>query len=140
MASVHSPLRVVCEGSCAFLDLASGRAELLGAGMRGCLVAMVVVGLGASALPAEAQFYSYSRSSYYSSGVSSTLAGNSREEGGKIVRGYYNRFGQVIATSTQKETDAARLVPVDAAAAATTYETGAKPVRRQKPTPATGQR
>jgi hypothetical protein len=111
-----------------------------GVEMRGCLVAVMIVGLGASALPAEAQFYSYSRSSYYSSGVSSTLAGNSREEGGRIVRGYYNRYGQVIAKVTQKGDDTARPVPVDAAAAATTYETGAKPVRRQKRASATAQR
>lgn len=112
----------------------------MGAQMRVRMLALMVMSLGASALPAEAQFYSYSRSSFYSSGITSTLAGNSREEGGKIVRGYYNRFGQVIATSTQKDDASVRAAPVDAAAAATTYDKGPSVHRRAKRTAATAQR
>ncbi len=100
-------------------------------------VATVIAGcgLGAQTAPAEAQFYSYSRFSSSSTGFSSVLVSRGQAQNGRIVRGYYNRFGQVVAKVRQAPEADPTPAPIelDAAARATTYETGAKALGQRSP-------
>ena len=99
-------------------------------------VSGVLLAAGAVISPAEAQFYGSFGSSYSVGG--SGLQRSEKKQEGRIVRGYYNRFGDVVVTArtppdADKLESAAEAGATPGVAASTS---GGAPVRKSKRPPA----